>query len=73
MAGDSSAQQQGITNISWRCEDLSNSDIVSALTIHNKTKVLLDPSREGAHTVCEQRGCGLLKEANFNVFKKLWP
>ena len=51
---DLSAQQQGITNISWRCEDLSNSDIVSALTIHNKTKVLLDPSREGAHTVCEQ-------------------
>ncbi|SHG17944.1 23S rRNA (uracil1939-C5)-methyltransferase [Marisediminitalea aggregata] len=51
---DLSAQQQGITNISWRCEDLSNSDIVSALAIHNKTKVLLDPSREGAHTVCEQ-------------------
>lgn len=51
---DVSAQQQGINNIEWRCEDLSDGSVVSALAIGHNTKVLLDPSREGAHTVCEQ-------------------
>lgn len=51
---DASAQEQGISNIEWRCEDLSDHKVVSALAINNTTKVLLDPSREGAHTVCEQ-------------------
>lgn len=47
------AHKQGVDSVQWRHLDLSNkADVESALG-HGFDKVLLDPSREGALTVCQ--------------------
>jgi len=47
------AQQQGVDNVEWLHLDLSNNKNVSNALNHSFDKVLLDPSREGALTVCQ--------------------
>lgn len=47
------AQRQGITGIDWQHHDLQQSAVVRNLVSDGLDKVLLDPSREGAATVCE--------------------
>ena len=46
------AQQQGIENVEWLHLDLANKANVEASLQQGFDKVLLDPSREGALTVC---------------------
>lgn len=46
------AQQQGIDNITWLHLDLANHENVQTSLKQGVDKVLLDPSREGALTVC---------------------
>lgn len=47
------ARRQGITDIDWQHQDLQQPDAVRKLLNAGLDKVLLDPSREGAATVCE--------------------
>ena len=47
------AQQQGVDNIEWLHLDLGNNKNVSDALDGGFDKVLLDPSREGALTVCQ--------------------
>ncbi|WP_394221658.1 23S rRNA (uracil(1939)-C(5))-methyltransferase RlmD [Alteromonas gracilis] len=46
------AQQQGIENVEWLHLDLADKNNVEASLQQGFDKVLLDPSREGAMTVC---------------------
>ncbi len=46
------AQRQGISNIDWRHLDLSDYETVRQALDGAVSKVLLDPSREGASVVC---------------------
>ncbi len=48
QAARSNAQQQGIDSIDWQCADLNDPHVIAALISSKITKVLLDPSREGA-------------------------
>ncbi len=50
--GELNAQEQGINHVHWQHLDLADSDSVTQALRQNFTKVLLDPSREGALTVC---------------------
>ncbi len=52
MRAKVNAQHQGITNVDWLHLDLSDKANVEASLDQNFDKVLLDPSREGALTVC---------------------
>ena len=52
QAARENAQRQGIDNIEWRCADLSNAAEIDSLLSQPVTKVLLDPSREGAYALC---------------------
>ncbi|MBD3585883.1 23S rRNA (uracil(1939)-C(5))-methyltransferase RlmD [Salinimonas sp. HHU 13199] len=52
--GQAAAQQQGIDNITWQHLDLSDAGSVKNALGHGVTKILLDPSREGAAEVCRQ-------------------
>ncbi|WP_334027811.1 23S rRNA (uracil(1939)-C(5))-methyltransferase RlmD [Alteromonas sp. P256] len=47
------AQQQGVDNVEWLHLDLGNNKNVSDALDDGFDKVLLDPSREGALTVCQ--------------------
>ncbi|QCZ94516.1 23S rRNA (uracil(1939)-C(5))-methyltransferase RlmD [Salinimonas iocasae] len=52
--GQAAAQQQGIENVSWQHLDLNDAASVQNALGHEVTKILLDPSREGAAEVCRQ-------------------
>ena len=52
--GQAAAQQQGIENVSWQHLDLNDAASVKNALGHDVTKILLDPSREGAAEVCRQ-------------------
>lgn len=51
-AGDN-ASKQGVENIEWLHLDLSDEKAVQTALSAGFDKVLIDPSREGAYTVCE--------------------
>lgn len=51
--GQAAAQAQGIDNIVWQHLDLNEPASVQDAINHGFTKMLLDPSREGAAQVCQ--------------------
>ncbi|GEA12329.1 23S rRNA (uracil(1939)-C(5))-methyltransferase RlmD [Alteromonas sp. KUL49] len=52
VLGEKNALEQGIKNIEWHHTDLADTDSVTQMLHQSFDKVLLDPSREGALTVC---------------------
>lgn len=49
-------QKQGINNANWQCADLSCSQQIATVLAKDYNSVLLDPSREGAETLCMALG-----------------
>jgi SAM-dependent methyltransferases related to tRNA (uracil-5-)-methyltransferase len=68
------AQQQGIENVEWLHLDLANKTNVEASLQQGVDKVLLDPSREGALTVCFLNVQFLTKlmRLSMNILFKFW-
>lgn len=60
--GQAAAQQQGIENITWQHLDLNDAVSVKNALGHGVTKILLDPSREGAAEVCRQIGAARTRQ-----------